>query len=242
MLETISRNGPATAANIAALTRVDRTTTYRLLETMRRDGYLHYNEDSKHYSMAEAMTRLVDGVSAVDLTSTVVSAELSRLLPKVQWPSDFATVSVGELVIRDSTHRLSPFSIHRAMVGRSRSLLDSALGRAVIAAATDEDRQQLVELSVRHGKIGATEFGVDAKVKQIISDFKVKGYTWSVDNTETGISAIALPVRDPFNVIGAVNIIFFTSALSPAEAAQKYLSYLTDTVTRIEARISQIIR
>lgn len=48
--------------------------------------------------------------------------------PSVQWPSDFATFDRGTMTIQESTHRFSRLSIHRAMVGRRRTMLEARLG------------------------------------------------------------------------------------------------------------------
>ncbi|GEO86941.1 hypothetical protein RNA01_38730 [Ciceribacter naphthalenivorans] len=54
-----------------------------------------------------------------------------------------------------------------------------------------------------------------------------------------GISAIALPVRSRRRVVGAINIVFFRRALSPEEAARKYLDPLRDCVRRAEQALAE---
>jgi hypothetical protein len=49
-----------------------------------------------------------------------------------------------------------------------------------------------------------------------------KTYESSVDGTEKGISGIAVPIRGPEPVLGALNIVFFTSAMTPRVAAERY--------------------
>ena len=38
---------------------------------------------------------------------------------KVMWPTDLATLEHDAMIIRESTHRFSPFSIDVGMIGRN---------------------------------------------------------------------------------------------------------------------------
>lgn len=237
LLNALSRIGPATAAQLATAADVDRTTAYRLLETLRREGFIVLNVEDKRYSLSAIVRQIADGFTDSDLTSQVVGSELGRLLTLVKWPSDFAIFDMGSMVIRESTHRFSLYSIHRAMIGRSRPLLRSALGRAALAVSTPEDRDQMVELALNTGQLAADGIVTRKRLEAIVENYHRLGYAQSVDGSEKGISAIALPVRGPTNIFGALNIVFFTSAMTPAEAADKYLVSLRETVANIEAKL-----
>jgi IclR family mhp operon transcriptional activator len=41
-----------------------------------------------------------------------------ELLREVLWPTDISTLDVDAMVVRETTHRFSRLSFHRAMVGR----------------------------------------------------------------------------------------------------------------------------
>ncbi|PCH98671.1 MAG: transcriptional regulator [Rhodobacteraceae bacterium] len=226
-MQSLSITGPATVAQVAHNTTIDRTTTYRLLGTLHQEGYVFLNEGSREYSLTFTIRQIADGFTDIDFISQIVASKLGKLLTNVQWPSDFAITSMGEMIIRESTHRYSLYSIHRSMIGRSRSLFDSALGKAVISAASEEDREQYIEFALKYEKTNLSKSEIKLKVQIAISEFQTNGYASSVDGTGRGISAIALPVQNLTNVIGAVNIIFFTSVLRPRQAASRFLPALT---------------
>ncbi|MBF5089181.1 hypothetical protein F1640_03905 [Novosphingobium sp. NBM11] len=83
----------------------------------------------------------------------------------------------------------------------------------------------------------ASEIAVDGAVTRAIEQARRDGFGASHGLIESGTSAIALPVRRDANVIGAVNIVFFSSVLTPAVAAARFLQPLRDCVERLEARI-----
>ena len=53
-----------------------------------------------------------------------------------------------------------------------------------------------------------------------------------------GISAIALPIQGVRPVLGSLNIVFFSSAMTPEIAAQRYLPRMARAVEEIERRWS----
>jgi IclR family mhp operon transcriptional activator len=181
--------------------------------------------------LAQGVRRLAEGYVENDRLLHIAARELARLLPLVRWPSDFAIFDQGSMVIEETTHGLSPFSIHRNVIGRRRSLYRSALGKSALLAAEKGDREMMIDLA----KSFENEALPDPRfVERLHADFVDRGYTWSIGGSEERISAIAVPVHGMERVIGAVNIIFFRSASTPEKIADLYLDHLKDCAARIE--------
>ncbi|MGH2340942.1 helix-turn-helix domain-containing protein [Segnochrobactraceae bacterium EtOH-i3] len=237
LLVELNRRGRAKPAELARETGIDRTTVYRLLETLMARGLVERSPSDDCFTLRAGVRQLSEGFTAADATARLVAPELGRLLPKVLWPSDFAAFERGWMVIRETTHRYSPFSVHRAMVGRLRPFLRSAMGRAVLAGAEPAERSTMVEIALRTHAVAANE-ATPAAIEALVSDVQGKGYATSVGGSEDHISAIALPVQGPRGVVGAINIVFFRSALSPEVAAERYLPALRETVRAVEERLA----
>lgn len=238
LMVALSKIGRAKAAELAQATNLDRTTVYRILETLRRKGYVSFREDDRTFRLTIAVRQLSEGFTDLDYTCSIVAPELNHFLERVMWPSDFASFEMGSMLIRETTHRLSPFSIHRSMIGKTRPLTRSALGKAVLCAASDTERNLMLNLAVETDQPDADYAQSDAYIDTIRADYAKRGYAWSVDGTETGISAIALPIRSKSYVIGAINIIFFTKTMKPEEAAKQYLKDLRSAANAIENRLN----
>ena len=69
-------------------------------------------------------------------------------------------------------------------------------------------------------------------------EVREQGYAAAVGTYDAKISAIALPVRAQNTEIGAVNVIFFRSAMTVAQAADRYLGNLRACVDRIVQDLS----
>lgn len=187
VLAELDRCGRASPAQIAKSTGLDRTTTYRLLATLERDGYVGRSPSDDRYVLNPAVRSLSEGFNETDEVSRIVARELGILLADVQWPSDFMTFEMGQMVIRETTHRFSPYSIHRAMVGRPRPLLFSAAGRAVLAASSAQERDEMLAVATGTGALAGSQAELRQMVAYLLSDYEKRGYAWSIGGTESHI-------------------------------------------------------
>lgn len=236
LIGELNTSGPSGAQQLARKSGINRTTCYRLLQTLRQEGYVTFDETSALFSLTPQVRRLSEGLSTQDLSRQAALPPMFSLLEQVSRPSDFAVFELGRMMIRESTHSFSPFSVHRSMVGQGRSLVRSALGRAVLTAASPAQRREMLEISASLVPEDA-ELARDRRyVNRFVSRTKSDGYASSVGETEQGISAIALPIGGVGPVIGSLNIVFFTSAMTPDVAARRYLRSLKQAAEDIERR------
>jgi IclR family transcriptional regulator, mhp operon transcriptional activator len=224
LIAELSASGPSNALQLARRTGLNRTTCYRLLDTLRQDGFVTFDETNGLFGLTSRARTLSEGVSSRDLASQAAVPAMFGLLNAVSWPSDFGVFELGSVVIRESTHPFSPLSVHRSMVGRRRSLVRSALGRAILTASSPGLRREMLELTASLVEEDAPLAKDRRFIEGIISQTKDDGYASSVGGSEAGISAIALPIQGGGPVLGSLNLIFFTSSMTPEVAARRYLS------------------
>ena len=195
-----------------------------------------YDDSSALFGLTPQVRRLSEGLSTHDLSSQAALPAMFTLLDAASWPSDFAVFELGWMMIRESTHSFSPFSVHRSMVGYGRSLVRSSLGRAVLTAATPAMRQEMLEICASLVPEDADLARDRRYIQRLVSRTRRDGYASSVGETEQGISAIAVPIKGHGPVLGSLNIVFFTSAMTPQVAASRYLGDLKRAARTIERR------
>lgn len=242
LLESLSAMGWAQIGDLASASQIERSSTYRLINTLVELGYVARRNEDGAVALTTKVTRLADGVRQDDIATQFAWPFLYELSRDVLWPCDFAALSGGRLTIRISTHRISPMSIHRGVVGTERPLMRSALGQAILSAMSDEERELSLQV-VEQLDVGnqAAEVRDREVVQRMIDRVRERGYAMSVGQTEEKISAIALPVMAPGNrVVGAVNVVFFRSALSPEQAAERYLPKLRNCIAQIEKALEDL--
>lgn len=239
LLTELNAGGASSVQELAHRTGLNRTTTYRMLETLIIEGFVAYDEITGRFSSTPQVRRLSDGLTLRDASSQAALPAMFELMREVTWPSDFGVFDAGFVTIRESTHPFSPFSVHRAMIGRRRSLLRSALGRAILAAADDDQRQSMLDITAATGGADAVLARDTVFVDKIIAQTRVDGYAHSVGETEPNISAIAVPILHKYRVVASLNIIFFRSSLKYETASERYFRPLSIAKTNIERRLSQ---
>src|SRR5436190_15371142 len=96
-------------------------------------------------------------------------------LRALSWPSDLATPDGGFMIVRESTHRVSMRSQHRATIGIRIPMLVSSLGRAWLTWCAEEEREAtLALLRDRTDSIG--EMARDtAYVKRVLRETRKRG-------------------------------------------------------------------
>lgn len=235
ILQELNRLGSGRPAELAKAAGIDRTTTYRLLATLAEAGLVRESSDRGDYMLTDRVRTLSEGFTQRDRMTQVVTPSLGALFQKVLWPTDFATFERGAMIIRETTHRFSPYSVHRAMIGQPRPLLNSALGRAALAGSTPVGRNTMIEIArglIGDGDVSFRRF--DEQIDHLLSDFAKRGFAFSVGGSDGRISAIGIPIATATGIAAAVNLVFFSSAMSVDQAAQRFLEPLRDCASIIE--------
>jgi IclR family mhp operon transcriptional activator len=236
LIRELNMDGPSSVQQLAERTKLNRTTCYRLLQSLQQDGFVTYDEESAYFALTAQVRMLSEGVSTRDLSSQAALPPMFSLLKEISWPSDFAVFDLGSMVVHESTHSFSSFSIHRSMVGRRRSLVRSSLGRATLEAASPRVRREMLEICGAFVPQDA-ELAKDRDfIAHVMTRTQNDGYASSVEGTEKGISGISVPIRGPEPVLGALNIVFFASAMTPQVAAERYLGRMKQAARDIETR------
>jgi IclR family mhp operon transcriptional activator len=236
LITELNDSGPSSAQQLARTSRLNRTTCYRLLETLRQAGFVTVDEGNALFALTPQVRRLSEGVSTRDLARQAALPPMFTLLKQVSWPSDFAVFELGAMMIRESTHAFSPFSVHRSLVGHGRSLVRSALGRAALSAAPPALRREMLEISASFVPEDARLAKDRRLIERMVARTRSDGYASSIGEFEHGISAIAVPIAGIGPVLGSLNIVFFSSAMTPEVAARRYLRSMKQAARDIEGR------
>lgn len=237
---SLSANGWASIAELSAITGLHRTTVRRMLETLQAEGYVRRSASDDSYRLNQKVRQLSDGFTDDEWISEVANPILGELLQKVVWPSDLSTLDGDCMLVRETTHRFSPLSFHRAMIRQRMPILFTAAGRAYLAYCSEEERRQILQLLVAGNDEQASFARNRVLVGQMLEKVRRQGYAtnegeWS---QQSKIAAIALPVRHKEHVLAAINIVFLKKAVSVAEAGERLLPHLRAAVEKIETRLN----
>jgi IclR family mhp operon transcriptional activator len=231
-------SGQATAGQLSQQTGLHRTTVRRLLETLLSEGYVRRSSSDDSYRLALKVRELSEGFTDDEWIAEIANPALGELLRKVVWPSDLATLDGDALVVRESTHRFSPLSVHRNLVGRRMPLLYTALGRAYLAFCGDDERELLLRLLIAKNDEQARLARDTRFVKALVEKVRADGVATNDGEwkEESHIAAIALPICHADRILGSLNVVYLKRAMTIKDAIARYLPALRATISKIETQ------
>ena len=230
-----SAGGMASTTEIAQACAIHRTTVKRLLETLRAAGFVRRGEREGQYYLTFEVRRLSEGFEDEAWVSKVAAPMLRSSVRELLWPCDLGTMESGFMVVRESTHRWSMLSQHRAMIGEKMPVFVTALGRAYLAGCTDAQRDALLSLlGQRNDWVG--EMARDSrKVIAMIDETRARGYAYNDGEwiREAYFAAVAVPIFSANHLLGVLNMVFPKNAVPAAELKDRFVPALTRLAQRI---------
>lgn len=239
VLKALNRlpGGIGSTSELARLCGLDRTTTKRLLETLRAQGFVRQGEKEGQYYLTFEVRRLSEGFEDEAWVARIASPAMQAAVRELVWPCDLGTAEAGFMVVRESTHRWSALSQHRAMIGEKMPVLETAIGRAYLAAADEAEREAMLELLRRRGdRLG--ELARDAAfVQQLVAQTLERGYAINEGEwlQQADFAAVAVPVHAGQRLLAALNLVFPKAAVSERDLQQRFvpaLRRLADAIGR----------
>jgi DNA-binding IclR family transcriptional regulator len=182
----------ASASELARQAELPFSTTYRLLGSLTRDGFVDYEADGRRYHLGLRVFQLGQRVS----NHHGFAGTARPILQRVTEGTGEATI----LSVRDGHHHLTVNKVDGPQMFRVTSdpghlgmLHTTAVGKALVAFADDAERQQLVEeLELEP----LTEFSITDRdaFRLEIEKVRRQGYAIMDEENEVGMRAVAVPV------------------------------------------------
>jgi DNA-binding IclR family transcriptional regulator len=187
----------ASAAELSRRAELPFSTTYRLLGSLTRDGFVDYEPDGRRYHLGLRVFQLGQRVSNHHGFAGTALPILRRVTEK----TGEATI----LSVRDGNHHLTVNKVDGPQTFRVTSdpghlgaLHTTSVGKALVAFAEDAERKRLVEeLELEP----LTEFSITDReaFRSEIEQVRRRGYAVMDEENELGMRAVAVPV---FNAQG----------------------------------------
>ncbi|MBV1868900.1 MAG: helix-turn-helix domain-containing protein [Marinosulfonomonas sp.] len=237
ILDAVARNTNSSAAQISAYSGVPRTTVYRILETLENLGYVRRNDEGRIFYLTSKIRMLASNVDSASQLGEIAFPIMEELVQDVLWPSSLTIIDHDAMRIVETTHHLSPYSVHRNAVGTRIPLLTTALGRAYLCFCGEAERLALLE-NVRGLYDVPTMSRHLERLLHLQQTTRKNGYASSNGETDPRFASFALPIRKSGNVIASMNMIFFRKTMKLEAALEQYLPALNNVVDKIEKEIA----
>jgi IclR family mhp operon transcriptional activator len=244
VLAAINRHHSLSMMDIARYSKVPYPTACRILQTLMHEGLVEREPSRKCYRPTMLVRTLSSGYQETDQIVSASRPHLLELGRAVVWPLAISTRVGCAMMVRDSTHALSPLSLQNYPPGYTLPILGGASGKVYLAFVPDEERAIVLEAIGRQGESSDTSPATLqlARNGATFEEIRTLGYAVHGRNKHTATpgktSSIAVPVFQDSRVVAAMAITFFASALSIQQAVDQHLEALLKTARDISTVLS----
>jgi IclR family mhp operon transcriptional activator len=231
-LNRLERSAINTLANAVGLPR---TTTYRILETLRLAGYVERDAHDDCYRPTIMVRGLSDGFDDEAMVAHIGKPHLASLCAAIVWPVAIATPSGTAMMIRETTDHQSPLALEQYGAGVRVPLLASAAGRVYLAYCTAPQREALLELLARSSLPEDRLVRSRVEVERILNETRTQGYGLTQRARRVSEeTTLAVPVRAKDRVLAAISVRYAATAVPLRTAIEQFLPKMRDVAAKIE--------
>lgn len=240
VLRYVNAAGSARASEIARALQLPRPTVYRLIETLEEAGYLAFSGSSNLVRVTRLAASLGDS-SARHCELLQISAPiLAEFSTRLIWPLDLTVYDNAAMVVQETTHVRSPFSIDRAMTGFRLPMLRTSAGRAYLAFCDDAERSLIVDHIQRLGDPADAPFLDGDWLERMICATRERGYALrDAGEFRSQTAAIAVPVVVRKQVLACVSMIWIRSAIKMGAVIDTAVQPIKELAAQLADRLSR---
>jgi IclR family transcriptional regulator, mhp operon transcriptional activator len=238
LLQELNKLDNASVQELARSTGLTRPTAYRLLETLRTNGYVSRGPSDLVYRLTLKVRGLSAGFHDDAWVIDAGAPILRSLGEKLLWPVALLTFDNSAMSVRETTHRTSPFSIDRGMEGSRVPMLLTASGRAYLAFCPELEREMIFENLAVSGEPDAGLATDREYLERVLHETRRRGYgSRTGGEVRDKTASIALPIMFRERVVACLPIIWIRSAVPYGKAVRQFLEPLRDAAAEIAARL-----
>ncbi len=235
VLEALNRADTTTVEMLYEATGIPKPTLVRLLATLICKGYVFHVSRRDGYALTDKVLKLSTGFRYRDAIVDIARPVMESFTRKHKWQVTFATLDNDAMKIRFNTRYISPFAPDHVGINTRVSMLTNTLGRAYLAYSSSSVRNTIIKMLSTSDDPKDAMAKDKASVDSLLRLVRKQRYA-TMDRPPTDpIRSFAIPVlrADSGDALGAVAMLYFRSAMTEAQAVDRYLEEMYEMGDRI---------
>lgn len=226
ILEAVSARGNADLASLQKMTGLPKPTIVRLLQTLKRSGYVRQVSRSVGYALTERVLRLSVGFTYTDRAVLAAREHLDFFTSTYKWPVGIATFYRGALRLRYSTSAQSPISTNIPSLGTRMPMLTTAHGHVYLSFCSNTERKLIIETLRNPSHPESAEAQDTEALRAMVRTVRGQGYALRSLVLRDRVGGIAAPILYDGNIVATVSMRYYRSAISSGDVVKQYLEPL----------------
>jgi IclR family mhp operon transcriptional activator len=244
VLQAVNRMKSLSLMDIARAVELPYPTAFRIVQTLMHEGLIECEPTRKHYRVTALVQSLSLGYRDGGKLLGAARPHIVELTRRLSWPVSVVTHVGQSMVVRDSTHTLTSLTFFNYSPGYTMPLLECASGHAYLAHVPDDERANILAgIEAFERRTQMLEMFKGSKLVQSIRD---AGYATCHRNLHTPCpgktSSIGVPVFECGRVVGTLTLVFFATAMTMADAVNRYASELKAVARTLSDQLTHGLR
>lgn len=231
------RTEPATIADVARGTGLDRAVVRRILATLERLDYVSNSRSG--FLLQPSVLELGYAYLTSDPLPEIAETRLRRLSDNLEESCSLGVLQAGRVqyLSRVQYRRIAGPSL---AVGTMAEPHLTSLGRVLLAELSQDDLDKLLPTLDFRAVTPHTITTIDELAEALIA-IRNQGWSLTVEELELGLLALAVPIRDAHGrVIAAANVTSHTSRTTKEAFWERALGPLTEAASQIEVDVKRL--
>ena len=243
VLRAVSVQRRASVKSIQALTKINRPTVIRMLETLEHAGFIIRETSPGHYLVTGKALELSMGFEMSSALAAAAQCVIEALQRKIGWPSDVGVFDTDAMVVAATNRSSEGRFFYDRRPGYRAPLLGTSLGLAYIAFTTEEEREAAFA-SLRSSADPWNEIARDRdRAVELLRVIRKTGYAttdlrYTQREYDGKVISFGVPIMNGTRPMGALNVTYLREALTRAEAEKRLLPPLKKAATDISANLT----
>ena len=235
VLAELNRRERAAIHTLSSAVGLPRTTTFRILETLRLAGFVERDPHDDCYRPTVHVRTLADGFDDEAMIAHIGKAYLPELAEEIVWPMDIATPAGSGMLVRETSR--SPLALEPGGIGDVLPMLASAAGRAYLAFSTTAVREVILDSLAHSPERLARD---RPEIERILQESRAQGFGLSQRARRISQEVtLALPLRAADRVLGTLAVRFAATAVPLRRAIDQFMPKMREVVDKIEAEFGR---
>ena len=238
VLRVINQHVSLDMTSIARATNLPYPTACRIVETLIDEGMIERELGRKVYRTTALVQTLSHGYRPEDELAVAAEDLICDVTKSILWPLAVCSRVGTSMMIRTTSHRISPNTLNTYYPGYTLPILGTSAGIVYLSFCNDSERETVLE-----GLVEAKELGTYGRrsLARRFAETRHNGLAQTDRCQRTAnpgkTSSIAAPVMVRGECVAAVTLTVYASVMSAAEAAQRYGEVTCDAARTIGERL-----
>ena len=240
VLQALNRQPVSTIEWLHVQTRIPKPTIVRLLQTLEGLGLVKHAPQHGAYYLASGVRSLSAGYHSEPMIVEASASVLDALTLRIKWPTAVAVLEDNAMIVRYSTIPLSPLALKHSTLNVRLSLVSRAIGRAYLAFCAPDVQDAILQALTQSQYPEDAAARDTAAMQRALDDVHAAGYALRDPGVWPATNTLAVPVHGEGGVAASIGLTFFSSALTPAAAVQRFLPDMQQAARDIGERLKMI--